>query len=62
MYIRTALMLAAAMFVLSGCEQEGPAERAGEALDDAVGDIRDHAEETCEEVADAADAHDVDCG
>jgi hypothetical protein len=41
---------------LSGCEkQEGPAEKAGKALDEAASDIRDAAEEAKEEIEDRLD-------
>jgi ElaB/YqjD/DUF883 family membrane-anchored ribosome-binding protein len=48
------------LLMLAGCEQEGPAERAGERLDDALSnaqdrleDARDEVEETAEDVREA---------
>lgn len=41
---------------LAGCtDDEGPAERLGERVDDAVSDARDRAEETRDELEEAAD-------
>ena len=45
----------AAVLALTGCAEEGPAERAGERLDDAVSQAQDRLEETREEVEEAAD-------
>lgn len=52
----------------SGCEQDGPAERAGEALDNAAADIREGGEDlrnkiedACEDIKDGAGAQDKDC-
>ena len=50
-----------AMFALLGIgaaactERDGPAERAGERIDDAVSDVRDRAEEIADEAEEAAD-------
>jgi hypothetical protein len=40
---------------LVGCERDGPAERAGEKLDDAGKDLKNGAEKTADKVEDAAD-------
>jgi hypothetical protein len=40
---------------LSGCENEGPLERAGENVDDAVDDAGDAVEDAGEEIEDAVD-------
>ncbi len=50
-------LLAALMFgfVLVGCEEEGPMERAGESVDEAVEEAGDNIEEAGEEVADEID-------
>lgn len=64
-------LLAAATLAISACEPDGPAEQAGEAIDDAsesMGDaaedfgdsVGDAAEDACESVEDAANA-DADC-
>jgi hypothetical protein len=37
----TFLMFALALTLLAACEREGPAERAGEAIDRAAEDVRD---------------------
>lgn len=49
------LMLAAAVgFGISACEKKGPAERAGEQIDKAVGKAAEKAEETGKKIGDAA--------
>jgi hypothetical protein len=45
----------------AGCEQEGPAERAGEKLDDAATDVGNAIEDACEDVKEGAGADDKDC-
>lgn len=40
---------------MTGCEEEGPAERAGERLDDAGDDIEDAAEDAADDIEDAVD-------
>ena len=50
--------LALALGTLAGCEQEGPAERAGEEVDEAVeeaGDTVEEAGEAIEETAEEAE-------
>ena len=42
------------VLVFSGCEQEGPAERAGETIDEAVESVGDAIEDAGESVQDAA--------
>ena len=37
------------LFVIGGCERQGPAERAGEEVDEAVGAIGEKAEEGAEQ-------------
>ena len=39
---------------LAGCEQKGPAEQAGEKLDDAAKDLKQGAEKAADKVEDAA--------
>jgi len=39
---------------LAGCEQKGPAERAGEKLDEAAKDVKEGAEKAADKVEDAA--------
>ena len=49
------VLLAAAAIVLWGCEEEGPAERAGERLDELAGEARDRFEDARDEVEEAAE-------
>jgi hypothetical protein len=51
-----AAMLAGLMFTgLSACEKEGPAEKAGEAIDDAASDVADEANDTMEAIKEKAE-------
>lgn len=50
----TALILAF-LLVLSGCEEKGPAEKAGEEIDDAVEDVGDKAEDVMDKAEDKVD-------
>jgi hypothetical protein len=44
-------MLAGLLFTgLSACEKEGPAEKAGKAIDEAASDVADEASETMEAI------------
>lgn len=45
----------AAVLALAACEEEGPAERAGERLDDALSEAQDRLEDARDEVEDAAE-------
>jgi len=47
--ILIALLAVGAPF-LGGCENEGPAEEAGEEIDDAIGEAADEAEDAMDEV------------
>jgi hypothetical protein len=49
------LVSAALLTGLSGCEREGPLERAGEEVDEAVDTIRDGEESTSNKADDAVD-------
>jgi len=42
-------------FATAGCEPKGPAERAGEQLDQAVGDVRDTADDIGDKAQEVAD-------
>lgn len=44
-----------------GCEEKGPAEEAGEKLDEITKDIGNSVEDACEDVKEAAGAKDKDC-
>lgn len=49
------LMLIAMFFVLQACEKQGPMERAGEEVDEALEDIKAGGETTANKVDDAID-------
>lgn len=56
--LRTGLSaVLASLFVLgiSACEREGPAERAGEQIDETAGEVREGVENAAEEVEGAVD-------
>lgn len=63
------LVLMIGSFAIAGCDSnDGPAEKAGETLDDAGDKIQDTAkdagnavEDTCEDMKENADAEDTDC-
>lgn len=62
--MRTSLTWAAlvlAAFLAAGCENDGPAEEAGEALDNAITDAGNAVEDACEDVKEGAGADDTDC-
>ena len=42
-------------FNMVGCEKDGPAENAGEKIDEAVDDMKDTAEEVGNDIADKVD-------
>jgi len=65
------MLLAMAVFGMSGCDSDGPAERAGESVDSAVDSMKDKAsdvsdslsetvKDTCDEMGDATDSN-IDC-
>ncbi len=65
---RWSVLLTLLAFLLIGCEQKGPAERAGERIDEVAEDISDSAknagnkiEDACEELKEGAGAEDTDC-
>lgn len=43
-------LLMAGMLALAGCDNDGPAESAGEEIDEAVRDAGNAVEDTCEDV------------
>jgi outer membrane lipoprotein-sorting protein len=53
--ILCALLLALSVGMLAGCEEQGPAEEAGEEIDEAVEEAGDDMEEAAEEVEDEVD-------
>lgn len=53
-----ALLMAAALFLmigLSGCESEGPAEKAGEKIDESVESTKDAVEEAGDKIEEAGE-------
>ncbi len=48
----TPVLAAALAFTLFACEQQGPAEKAGENIDEAVDNVGDAAEDAAEAVGD----------
>jgi len=52
--------IASLLFMLSACT-EGPAEEAGEKIDDASSDVQNTLEDACEGVKDTLNAEDKDC-
>tara|TARA_R110002049_G_scaffold58143_2_gene158478 strand:- start:342 stop:530 length:189 start_codon:yes stop_codon:yes gene_type:complete len=62
--MRNTLTLAAILFtafLAAGCENDGPAERAGEAIDNTATDVGNAIEDACEDVKEGAGADDTDC-
>lgn len=51
----TLLLIAFSAIFASACEEKGPAERAGEQIDDAMSEVADEAEQMGDEVKDAAE-------
>lgn len=58
-YLLTLTILAAGL-ALTGCEQDGPFEEAGESLDNATAEFRENAEDACENIEDGTKT-DLDC-
>jgi hypothetical protein len=48
--IRIILVVGLMVAGLSACESEGPAEKAGKAIDEAASDVADKAKETTEQI------------
>ena len=46
---------------LTACHQEGPAERAGESVDNTMTDMGNSVEDACEDVKEGVGAKDTDC-
>ncbi|MDW6092535.1 hypothetical protein [Vibrio rhizosphaerae] len=49
------------VFALGACSDEGPMEKAGKKVDDAVQDTQNAIEDKCEDVKDSLNAEDKDC-
>lgn len=45
----------AVLLMVAGCEDEGPAEQAGEQVDEAAEDVQDSAEDAADSAGDAAE-------
>lgn len=54
-HVLFALLLALSVGFLTGCEEQGPAEEAGENIDEAVEEAGDEMEEAAEEAEDEID-------
>lgn len=62
--MKTSLTMAALLLtgiLAAGCDNDGPMENAGEAIDEAATDIGNAAEDACEDVKEGAGAADTDC-
>lgn len=58
------LLLASLMLTtlfVAGCDNDGPMENAGEAIDNAGKDLGNAVEDACEDVKEGAGADDTDC-
>jgi hypothetical protein len=53
--VLTIMMFSVALMAATGCEQEGPAERAGAKLDEAMEDGRNNIEDAVERAGDAVE-------
>ena len=51
----TLLLITFSAIFASACEEKGPAERAGERMDDAMSEVADEAEQMGDEIQDAAE-------
>ena len=60
MKLQSIAALFMAILLLAACN-EGPAERMGENIDDAINDAGNAIEDACEDVRDAVNAVDRDC-
>ena len=52
MRITSLLLTLAFIFALTACEEQGPAEKAGEQIDEATENIKDAAKDAAEEIGD----------
>ncbi len=53
--VHVVALFAAILFALGGCENEGPMEKAGEKIDEAVEEAGEAVEEAADKVRDATD-------
>lgn len=60
MKLQSIAVLLFSILMLAACD-DGPAERMGENIDNAVNDAGNAIEDACEDVLDAANAADSDC-
>lgn len=52
---KAAVALFAGLFLIAGCEEEGPAEKVGEAVDETVEEVGDQAEEAADTLEEKTD-------
>ena len=57
----TLIALLFTLFLAAACDNKGPAEKAGEAIDDAVTDMGNAVEDACEDVKENTGAKDKNC-
>jgi hypothetical protein len=55
-HLATAMIVSLLLVALPGCQKQGPAERAGEALDDAATSLGEHVEDAGDAIQDAAES------
>ncbi|MEQ8207433.1 MAG: hypothetical protein RIA65_14770 [Woeseia sp.] len=62
--MKTSLTMAALLLtgiLAAGCDNDGPMENAGEAIDEAATDIGNATEDACEDIKEGAGAEDTNC-
>ncbi len=57
----TLIALLLTLFLATACDNNGPAEDAGEAIDDTITDVGNAVEDACEDVKENAGAKDKNC-
>jgi len=53
--LAAAVFVSTLMIALSGCQKEGPAEKAGQSIDDATQSLGEHVEDAGDAIQDAAE-------
>lgn len=59
--LRALILIVATAFMITGCEKQGPMERAGEKIDNAATDAGNAVEDACEDAKKSMGAEDTDC-